>query len=75
MKRKSTDFTNRFTIEIFQGLRGQFWSQLLTDKSRSDDCYEWEQPGVCATRAEALSAAEYELDRMTEKWLEEGETE
>jgi hypothetical protein len=71
-KRKSIDFTGCHTIEIMQSFanKGQFWSQIVYSESTKPTVV-WEQPDLSETRADALTKAEDELDRLTERWLEE----
>jgi hypothetical protein len=71
-KRKALDFTALYEIHVMQSLanRGQFWSQIVYAETLKPEIV-WEQVDLSATRGDALTKAEDELDRMTERWLEE----
>lgn len=71
-KRKALDFTTLYTIEIMQSVanRGKFWSQIVYAETLKPEVV-WEQVDLSETRADALTKAEDELDRMTQKWLDE----
>ncbi len=73
MKRKSIQFTSDHDIHIIQSeASGKYWAQIHKAPNQG---LVWEDMYLADTRAEALSTAEHKLDAMTEKWLEEGETE
>jgi len=71
-KRKALDFTTLYEIHIMQSLanRGHFWSQIVYAETLKPEVV-WEQVDLSESRADALSKAEDELDRMTERWLDE----
>ena len=71
-KRKALDFTADYEIHVLQSSanRGKFWSQIVHGESLKP-ALAWEQADLSETRADAVVKAEYELDRMTERWLDE----
>ncbi len=75
MKRKSTDFTIEIAIEVHEGTGGKYWSQLVNTGTINEKLIVWQMKEMTDSRSEAFDLACNRLDAMTEKWLEEGETE
>lgn len=71
-KRKALDFTALYEIHVMQSLanRGKYWSQIVYAETLKPKVV-WEQVDLSESRSGALSRAEDELDRMTERWLDE----
>ncbi len=72
VKRKALDFTALYEIHVMQSFanRGKFWAQIVYAETLKPEVV-WEQADLSETRADAMTKAEDELDRMTERWLEE----